>query len=271
MPRRTGGPAVFRVPFAILLLGVACGCANPPPSVEEGAPAPGVRVESTGHRHGAGDPTEAAEAAEAARPLPGRATVHHRFDDADRWARRFENPGRDAWQRPERVVELLELREDSKIADIGAATGYFPVRFARVATRGVVYGVDIEAAMVNYLNLRALREELPNLVSLVCDPDDPRIPEAVDVIFICNTYHHIDDRIAYFERLQSSLREGGRLVIVDFRKGDLPVGPKDEHKLAATAVVEELRAAGYRLELREELPYQYLLILTPSTSGPAQE
>jgi cyclopropane fatty-acyl-phospholipid synthase-like methyltransferase len=190
------------------------------------------------------------------------ATVHHRFDDAEKWAQRFEDPERDAWQKPERVLELLALEADAKVADVGAATGYFPVRFARAAPQGVIYALDIEPNLVNYLNLRAHREGLTNLVSLVCTVDDPKIPEPVDLVFICDTYHHIGDRVAYFQRLKAKLRPGGRLAIVDFKQGDFPVGPKDPHKLPPEKVVAELKEAGYRLvEQTDELPYQYVLLL----------
>ncbi|MBL4844626.1 MAG: methyltransferase domain-containing protein [Planctomycetes bacterium] len=192
------------------------------------------------------------------------ATVHRRFDDAEVWAGRFEDPGRDAWQRPQRVLELLRLKPDARVADVGAATGYFPVRFAAAVPRGVVYGVDVEPTLVNYLSLRAHREGLSNLIALVCQPDDPCLPEPVDLVFVCDTYHHIGARVDYFTRLKQSLRPGGRLAIVDFRPGDFPVGPKDPHKLPAEAVIAELAKAGYALTLRnDELPYQYVLVFAP--------
>lgn len=189
------------------------------------------------------------------------ATVHHRFDDAEKWAARFEDKNRDAWQKPAQVLAVLALKPDAKVADIGAATGYFPVRFARAAPRGVVYGVDVEPNLVNYLNLRAHREGLSNLISLVCTPDDPAIPEPVDLVFVCDTYHHIGDRVAYFTRLKAKLRPGGRLAIVDFKPGDFPVGPKDPKKIPAETVIAELKRAGFQLAKREDgLPYQFVLV-----------
>ncbi len=209
--------------------------------------------------HGHGD--HGGEGAEGGHAR-GEATVTHRFDQIDRWVERFEDPERDAWQEPDRVLELLALPHDAKVADIGAATGYFPVRFARACTDGIVYGVDVEPGMVNYLNLRARREALGNLLALVCAYEDPRIPEPVNLVFVCDTYHHIDDRIAYFRRVrEDDLAPDGRLCIVDFKKGDFPVGPGDDHKLAADAVISELDEAGFELVDRHELRYQYVLIL----------
>lgn len=195
----------------------------------------------------------------------GRATVHQQdwLRDAEEAARRFEDPARDAWQQPERVLDLLELRPDLRVLEIGAATGYFPVRFASRLPEGLVYAADLEPALVNYLTLRARREGLTNLVPLACYPDDPCAPEPVDLVFVCDTYHHIDARVEYFTRVKAALREGGRLAIVDFKRGDLPVGPGDDHKLAAEVVIAELDEAGWALVKQEDLPYQYLLVFTP--------
>ena len=187
--------------------------------------------------------------------------MHHRFEDAEKWAGIFENPERDAWQKPDELIRSLEIPVDAVIADIGSATGYFPVRFARVAMEGKVYGVDIEKTLVNYLNDRAKKENISNLVSILGEPDDPKIPERADLVFICDTYHHIRDRGDYFENLKQYIQPKGRLVVVDFKLGDLPVGPPDKHKLAPDVVREELTGAGYRqVPHALELPYQYILV-----------
>jgi len=187
--------------------------------------------------------------------------AHHRFNDAEKWAGIFEKPKRDDWQKPDELINSLGIVVDAVITDIGSATGYFPVRFARVATDGKVYGVDIEQTLVDYLNNRAKKENLSNLVSILGQPDDPKIPEKSDLIFICNTYHHIQDRGDYFENMKQYMQPDGRLVIVDFKKGDLPVGPPDGHKLPSGIVTGELEDAGYRQVSHVlELPYQYVLV-----------
>lgn len=193
--------------------------------------------------------------------------AHHRFDDAQRWAEVFENPVRDAWQKPAEVIAAMGIPPGAVVADIGSATGYFPVRFAKVAQR--VYGIDVESDMVRYLNERAKKEGLTNLTSILGAFQDPRIPEAVDFIFICDTYHHIEQREQYFQDLKRYFRPRGRLVIVDFRKGDLPVGPPDSLKISRQQVLEELTALGYTLQSSDlKLPYQYFLILSPEEVSP---
>jgi SAM-dependent methyltransferase len=186
------------------------------------------------------------------------ATARHSFTDAEAWADRFEDPARDVWQLPDIVVATLAVRDDLIIADIGSATGYFPVRFARACPRGQVIGADIEAEMVWYLNERSRREELSNLVSVLAAPDDPHLPMRVDLVFICNTYHHIDNRIDYFTGLKDQLRPNGRVAVVDFRPSSSR-GPR--HKLAPDEIESEMSAAGYALaESHDFLPDQYFLV-----------
>ena len=185
----------------------------------------------------------------------------HRFVDAEKWVKRFENPERDKWQKPDEVISTLNLRGNEIVVDIGSATGYFPIRFAKIVKDGKVYGIDIEETMVDYLNDRAKQKGILNLKSILGKPDNPMIPEDVDIIFICDTYHHIENRVEYFSRLKNDFKPDGRLVIVDFVKGDLPVGPPDHMKLSEQVVISELSDAGYKLSQEVELlPYQYLLI-----------
>jgi len=193
------------------------------------------------------------------------ATVQHTFPDAEKWAARFEDPSRDEWQRGDEVVRSLVTRDDMVIADIGSATGYFPIRFARAVPHGAVIGSDIEPGMVMYLNDRARTENFSNLTSVLAAPDDPHLPQRVDLVFICNTYHHINDRIEYLRDLRSQLQEDGRVAIVDFRL-DSPRGP--DHKLDPVRVQEEFAKAGYEIEVEHDfLPDQYFHVYRQGVAG----
>ncbi|MFH1680864.1 MAG: methyltransferase domain-containing protein [Candidatus Eisenbacteria bacterium] len=195
----------------------------------------------------------------------GTAGRHHRFEDAEEWARVFDADGRDEWQRPDHVLTFLDLPRDAKVADIGSSTGYFAVRFARALPEGRVYGVDIEPNMDRYLRERAVDEGLENLIGVLGLPDDPRIPEPVDLIFLCNTYHHIEGRAEYFAERRRDLLPGGRIAVVDYLPGDLPVGPPPAMKIAPEAVAEEMNQAGFRMVTRDGgLPYQYILLFEKS-------
>lgn len=194
--------------------------------------------------------------------------MHQRFDDAERWSKVFDDPERDAWQKPDEVIRALGLAPGAAVADIGSGTGYFAVRLARSLPAGRVFGADLEPDMVRHLNERAAREKLPNLSSHLAAADDPRIPAPVDLALIVNTYHHIGQREHYFSRLKGSLKPEGRVAILDFTP-DSPVGPPKRHRVAANAVVEEMARAGYALEAKRDfLPYQYLLIFSAAAARP---
>jgi len=184
---------------------------------------------------------------------------HRRFDNAEKWAKEFDNPERDAWQKPEEVLDALHLQPTSLVADIGAGTGYFSVRIAKRVPEGKIFAADVEPDMVRYLGARAEREHLANLTPVQARTDATDLPEPVDLILVVDTYHHIDDRTRYFAALKSSLRPGGRLVIVDF-KADSPIGPPPQHRIPHQQVTEEMLAAGYLLEEMLSLPRQYGLI-----------
>lgn len=199
----------------------------------------------------------------ATQPHADKAYAHygshqHRFENAEEWAAIFESPERDAWQRPDEVIAALDIPHGGRVADIGAATGYFPVRIARARPDVIVYGIDLEPDMVRYLAERAQKEGLTNLQAVQATESDPKIPEPVDLVMLVNTYHHVEGREAYFRAVAEKLREGGRLAVVDFRPGSQK-GPR--HKLPREQVIDELAAAGYRLATEHTfLPEQYFLV-----------
>ena len=91
---------------------------------------------------------------------------------------------------------------------------------------GRVYGVDTEADMVKYLADRAKNMGLTNVIPVQAAPDDPRLPEKVDLIFIADTYHHLENRLQYLRKLHDSLKPGGRIAIIDFRMDSVDGPPK---------------------------------------------
>ena len=192
--------------------------------------------------------------------------LQQRFNNIDRWISIFEDPARDEWQQPDRVVAELNLKSGDVVADIGAGTGYFTRRLARaVAPGGRALGLDVEPGMVRYMEEDARKLGLDNYEAAVVATDDPGLaPSSVDLIFIADTYHHLPDRISYIRRLSEALKPGGRIVIVDFYKKPLPVGPPSvKHKVAKQTVFMEFQRAGYRLrQAFHFLPYQYFLVFS---------
>jgi ubiquinone/menaquinone biosynthesis C-methylase UbiE len=194
---------------------------------------------------------------------------HHGPRSTEEWIKILENPERDGWQKPDEVVAAMALQPGQSVADIGAGTGYFSVRFAQaVGPEGKVFAVDIDEGLVKHLGERARESHLANLEPVLATPSDPNLPaRSVDSIFICDVLHHIGDRADYYPKLAAALKAGGRLVIVDFHKRELPVGPGPEMKLDKDLVIGEISQAGFRLTREFDfLPYQYFLVFE-SPSG----
>ena len=188
--------------------------------------------------------------------------MQHRFDNPEQWAKSFDDPARDAWQMPDKVIAALKLKPGQVVADLGAGTGYFTVRLARSPAMPKVYGVDIEPSMVNYIRERMAKEGLKNVVAVQASADNANLPERVDLVLIVDTYHHIGNRETYFRRLAKSLKPGGRVAIIDF-KPDAPDGPPKEFRFPPEKVEKEMAAAGYALsEKLDFLPRQQFLIFT---------
>ena len=189
--------------------------------------------------------------------------MHQRFEDAAKWSQVFDDPKRDAWQKPAEVVRALGLAPHAIVADLGAGTGYFAVRLARAVPRGRVYAADIERDMVRFLNLRAAKENLKNMQSVLAAADRSNLPAPVDLVLLVDTYHHIGKRADYFGAMKESLLPGGRVAIIDFTP-ESPVGPPVRHRIAQGAVIEEMGRAGYTLVQQHKfLPYQYFLVFAP--------
>ncbi len=190
--------------------------------------------------------------------------VQHRFDDAERWAKVFDEPGRDAWQRPDEVMQVAGVKPGMVVADLGAGTGYFLPHLSRaVGPSGIVLGLDVETSMVAYMTQRAGKAGLVNMLARVVPTDDPLLPAGrVDRVLIVDTWHHVGDRTAYGRKLAAGLASGGSVVVVDFTL-TTSKGPRKEHRLAPAAVVAELAAAGLDARIAEEdLPDQYVVIAT---------
>jgi arsenite methyltransferase len=160
---------------------------------------------------------------------------------------RLNDPSRDAWQKPDEVVETLLIAPGSRVADLGAGGGYFTWHLARaVGARGTVYAVDVNPAALDMIFREMVARGTPNVHLVRARPHDPRLPDPVDLVFSCNTYRQMSDRIVYFRSLRSSLKPGGRVAILDFHpRGFFPGLFGD--RISKEEVRLEMEAAGYRL------------------------
>ncbi|MGH9842598.1 MAG: redoxin domain-containing protein [Blastocatellia bacterium] len=167
------------------------------------------------------------------------------------------------------VARQMNLRAGDVVADIGAGDGVFTRRFAvAVGPAGKAIGIDIDPGAVRKMTADARRLNLSNYEARLVPADDPMLaPNSVDVIFLSDTYHHINDRVNYFARARQTLKPGGRLVIVDSVKAR----SNDTHSVVKEEVLDELRRAGYRLVKESELlaPRQYFFTFEPDSAPPS--
>ena len=186
---------------------------------------------------------------------------HHDFSDAERWAKVFDDPARNVWQKPQEVVNLMEISGGMTVADLGAGTGFFlGFLAAAVGPEGKVWGLDPEPNMVDYMKKKAAQADWKQVDAKIIPFDAPGLDDAsTDRILIVDTWHHIEERGNYSKKLAAALKPGGAVFVVDFTM-DSPVGPHQEHRLAPEVVMEELEAGGFEVSLLEEsLPNQYIV------------
>jgi ubiquinone/menaquinone biosynthesis C-methylase UbiE len=187
------------------------------------------------------------------------------WKDVEHWVGVFEDPARREWQKPITVLTFLGIQNGATVADLGAGTGYFTALLAlQVGPAGKVYAVDVEPAMLEHLKARDDISQ-DRVIPIQAKANNPMLPDGeIDLVLCVNTWHHIKKRTRYLKRLESSLTPEGRVAIVDFRSGELPVGPPPDKKVARDRVIAEFRDAGWRYVAESvALPYQYLLIFLP--------
>lgn len=159
----------------------------------------------------------------------------------------MNDPSRDTWQQPKAVIQALNLSPGARVADLGAGGGYFTWPLAEaVGPEGKVYAVDINETGLRMIEQEAKARHVSNVKPVLATSTNPKLPEPVNLVFNCDTYHHMSDRVAYFRSLTGHLRDNGRVAIVDFYKTGFFSGVLG-HGTSKELVRQEMEAAGYRL------------------------
>ena len=170
--------------------------------------------------------------------------------DPKQYQQILENPDRLAALQVDRVVEALDLRPGMRVADLGAGTGVFTVPLAKaVGASGKVYAIDVDADLLAIVRDKAKSEDLANIETIVAGATDSRVPESVDLLFICDTMHHLPDQAAYVRQFAKLLRPGGRVVVIDFAEGHWPEG-HEQFAITPAQVDGWMEAAGFRRTAR---------------------
>lgn len=176
----------------------------------------------------------------------------------------YESKDRGIWQKPELVISFLGEIQNKTVADIGAGTGYFTFRLVPKAKK--VIGIDIDARFISFLD--SVKVRLPEVYrnrfeSRLAKFDDPLLkPGEADDVIIVNTYAYIENRVQYLRTLSKGMAPDGQLLIIDFKKNNLPVGPPDQYKVALAEVERELLSTGFKIVKvdKDVLDYQYIVL-----------
>jgi arsenite methyltransferase len=155
--------------------------------------------------------------------------------------------GRDRWQKPDDVIATLGLKPGDRVADLGSGGGYFTFRLARaVGPTGVVFAVDRDGGLLEEIGRRATRENTANVRTVDARDDDPALPEPVQLVFVSNAYHHLENRVDYFRGASRYLAPGGRIAILEGKREGL-MARLFGHATSPATIRAEMRSAGYRV------------------------
>jgi SAM-dependent methyltransferase len=176
------------------------------------------------------------------------------------WLERSE---REEEEEPDVALNVLKIAKGATVADIGAGSGYITVRLAaRVGPGGRVFANDVQPQMLNILARRLSNSRITNVTLVEGTFDDPKLPPAaIDLAMMVDVYHELSQPQAMLRHLRESLKPGGRLVLLEYRKEDPTVPIKPEHKMSVAEAKMEVEAEGFTLaKVDEALPRQHILI-----------
>ena len=189
-------------------------------------------------------------ARQAVHPVTGRPIAQVMSHLGAGWLDRPEREGEEA---PSKAIELLGLKPGSVVADVGAGSGYMSEKLSRaVGPSGRVYAVDIQPEMLALIDARAKKEGLGNIITVLGEPDDPKLPDGrVDLELMVDVYHELQHPQIVLRHLRRALRPDGRLVLLEYRKEDPTVPIREEHKMTVADAKAELEAEGFQLCRRQ--------------------
>jgi ubiquinone/menaquinone biosynthesis C-methylase UbiE len=174
----------------------------------------------------------------------------------------LEGPDRDAYQRPDQIMDALQIGEGSVVADLGAGGGWFTVRLARrVGPNGRVYAEDVQPLMIGAIQRRVKREELNNVDTVLGTQVDPYLPPgSLDAALMVDAYHEFEEPVMLLKNLARAMKRTGTIGIVNYKKDGGGPGPEMEARVDPEKVIADARAAGLELRKRETfLRYHYML------------
>src|ERR1017187_8728873 len=167
-------------------------------------------------------------------------------------------PERQSEEHPDEALDALKIPKGAVVADIGAGGGYFTWRLAK----RVVYGEDIQQAMLDRLEKNMRDRHLANVRPVLGAMDDPKLPAAaVDLVLLVDVYHEFSEPEKMLDRIRDSLKPNGRLVLLEYRAEDPNVPIRPEHKMTVKQVRAEVEPEGFKFDRSIEiLPQQHIIV-----------
>jgi ubiquinone/menaquinone biosynthesis C-methylase UbiE len=180
------------------------------------------------------------------------------FADMEKYIEFLERKDRAIWQRPDTVISSMNLKGTETIADVGAGSGYFSFRFASKLPKGKVIAIDIEPEMIRHIHHKVMSSDIKNIEVVLASEDDPKVSEKVDIVFICDVLHHLKNRAEWLNKLSSEISKGAKLILIEFKEGNLPEGPPEKIKISSKEMLAVVSQAGFTLIRKNTtlLPYQ---------------
>lgn len=170
-------------------------------------------------------------------------------------------------EQPDKAIAELNLKPGMFIGDVGAGTGFYSLRIARlIVPNGIVYANDIQPAMLARLNANAASQHIENVVTILGTESDPRLPASkLDLVILVDVYHEFSRPQRMLDHIRDALKPDGRLVLLEYRKEDPSVPIRPEHKMSVQEVKAEVTPEGYRFEkVVDTLPWQHIIFFRKS-------
>ena len=174
----------------------------------------------------------------------------------------LEAPDREVWQKPDQIMDLLNVVDGAVVADVGAGSGWFTVRLARrVGPNGIVYAEDIQPEVIDGISRRVQRERLPWVQPILGIATNPRLPDGIDAVLMDDVFPEVEDPVMFLRNAARSLKPSGLIGVVDFLPGGGGPGPAPDERPDPQAVIRAAEAAGLQLKQRLDIPpFVFLLV-----------
>lgn len=247
---------------AVLLALSSCTSAPAPESEPPTPPQPSAVAASEAPQDPGPAPSQPEPAAEPIAepetPNPVAVRINKKYEGADAgdWEKRFERKGREVHDRQAAVLEALKIEPGSSVADVGVGSGLYTLAFAKAVGTGTVFAVDVQDYFLDHVREKAKKAKIDNITFVKAEHRSANLKEGdVDIIFMCDVFHHVEYPRTYLASLYAALKPGGRLAVIDFiaEEGKSKNWVLEHVRASPAEFRGEFEAAGFVFERAPEL------------------